>query len=92
MKITIGTQVERIATDYTNGRTGAVIEVAGERARVQWTNSPRTWVNFKSLRPLASAVTKGEWIPTPNMLSCTAIRVCENKAMGLKWHEYQGKR
>lgn len=51
-QIKIGTQVERIASDYTNGRRGEVIEVdeAAGRARVQWTKSPRTWVNFRYLK------------------------------------------
>lgn len=90
-KIEIGTRVERIASDYTSGRKGEVIEVNGERARVCWTDSPRTWVNFKFLRVLDAAptVTRGEWIQTPRMKSCTAFRVCENKAAGEIWHEYQ---
>ena len=96
MKIQIGTQVERIASDYTNGRKGEVIEINGERARVNWESSPRTWVNFKSLKVMAPAaspyVVKSEWIQTPNMKSCTAIRHCENKQTGDKWSEYQGKR
>jgi hypothetical protein len=54
MKIEIGTQVERIASDYTNGRRGEVIEISGDRARVRWTNSPRTWVNFKCLKVIAA--------------------------------------
>ncbi len=94
-KIEIGTQVERIASDYTSGRKGEVIEINGERARVRWTNRPNTWVNFKFLKVLAAAapaVVKGEWIQTPNMKSHTAYRVCENKATGEVWHEYQGKR
>lgn len=34
----IGKQVERIATDYTGGRKGVVIEIdqAKQRARVNW--------------------------------------------------------
>jgi hypothetical protein len=92
-KIEIGTKVERIASDYTNGRKGEVIEINGERARVRWGNSPRTWVNFKFLKVLAAAaVVKGDWVQTPNSKSHTAYRVCENKAEGLVWHEYQGKR
>lgn len=94
-KIEIGTRVERIASDYTGGRTGEVIEINGERARVRWTDSPRTWVRFKCLKVLsdpAPAVVKGEWMQTPNMKSCTAIRICENTATGEVWHEYQGKR
>lgn len=94
-KIEIGTQVERIASDYTGGRKGEVIEINGERARVRWTDSPRTWVNLKHLKVLtaaAPAVVKGEWMQTPNMKSCTAIRGCENPATGEVWHEYQGKR
>jgi hypothetical protein len=97
MKIEIGTQVERIASDYTGGRKGEVIEIKDERARVRWTNSPRTWVNFKFLKVLVLAsaapeVVKGDWIQTPNRKSHTAYRICENKAEGLVWHEYQGKR
>lgn len=48
--IEIGTQVERIASDYTNGRKGEVIEVNEGRARVRWSNSPRTWVKFCCLK------------------------------------------
>lgn len=98
MKIEIGTQVERIASDYTGGRKGEVIEINGQRARVRWTKSPRTWVNFKFLKVLApsavviSNTTKGEWIQTPSMCSCSAYRICENTATGEVWHEYQGKR
>ena len=90
--ITIGTQVERIASDYTGGRKGEIIEIKGERARVKWTNSPRTWVNFKFLKVLAVAITCGPWIKTPNMKSHDAYRVCKNRADGHVWHEYQGKR
>jgi hypothetical protein len=94
-KIEIGTKVKRIANDYTNGRKGEVIEIKGDRARVRWEKSPRTWVNFKFLEVLAAVsplVIRGEWIQTPNMNSYTAFRVCENKATGEIWHEYQGKR
>ena len=88
--IEIGTQVERIASDYTHGRKGEVIEINGERARVRWENSPRTWVNFKFLKVLAvPAVVKGEWIQTPHMKKYSAYRICENKADGIVWHEYQ---
>lgn len=91
MSIEIGTKVERIASDYTNGRKGEVIEIKGDRARVAWANSPRTWVNFRFLKVLPGIV-KGEWIQTPRMKSYTAFRVCENPATGETWHEYQGKR
>jgi hypothetical protein len=94
-KIEIGTQVERIASDYTNGRKGEAIEINGERARVRWENSPRTWVNFRFLKVLsapAPEVVRGEWIQTPNMKSFTAFRICEKAATGESWHEYQGKR
>jgi len=40
-KIEVGTQVERIASDYTNGRKGEVIEINEGRARVRWNDSPR---------------------------------------------------
>ena len=69
MKIEIGTQVERIASDYTNGRKGEVIEIKEGRARVQWSNSPRTWVKFAALKVLS-----GGWIETPNMKSHKAAR------------------
>lgn len=90
-KIEVGTQVERISSDYTNGRQGQVIEIKGDRARVAWDNSPRTWVNFRCLKVL-TVIVKGEWIQTPGMASYTAFRVCKNPATGETWHEHQGKR
>ena len=38
-KLTTGTRVQRIASDYTNGRQGNVVEMGegGNRARVMWT-------------------------------------------------------
>jgi hypothetical protein len=63
----IGTRVQRLAaeTDYTNGRTGEIVEIdeiAG-RYRVRWTNEKsgraindgkglRTWVKFQYVRAL----------------------------------------
>lgn len=56
--ITIGAQVERLASDYTGGRKGKVIDIEElrERARVHWTNerdgeviSIRTWVKWTAL-------------------------------------------
>lgn len=60
----IGKQVERIATDYTGGRKGVVIEVdqAKQRARVNWrtersgslvngrVNGLNTWVRITQLK------------------------------------------
>lgn len=68
-QIQVGTKVERIASDYTNGRVGTVIEVKDGRARVEWTKSPRTWVKFAALKVLSDG-----WIETPNMKSCRAAR------------------
>lgn len=92
--INIGTEVKRIAHDSRNGKLGKVIEINGDRARVAWDNSPRTWVNFRFLDVVASteAVTCGEWIETPNVQSYSAFRVCTNAVTGETWHEYKGKR
>jgi hypothetical protein len=55
---TIGQRVKRVANDYTNGRSGPVIELdqAKGRARVAWektgNGSPmklKTWVRFADL-------------------------------------------
>lgn len=51
-KIVIGTTVERIGSGRDNGKTGEVIEIKADRARVRWTKGPRTWVNFRFLMPL----------------------------------------
>lgn len=57
-KIEIGNTVKRIAHDYTNGRTGRVIEMdlMKPRARVSWEKEPdgasmklRTWVRVSDL-------------------------------------------
>ena len=64
----IGIGVKRIASDYTNGRTGTIEEINGTRARVRWMyekngtyvhsfhgepgRGVRTWVNCKYLQPL----------------------------------------
>jgi hypothetical protein len=57
--IEIGTTVKRIASDYTNGRTGRVIEMDGmkPRARVSWEKDAhgnpmklRTWVRLTDLQ------------------------------------------
>ena len=85
----IGTKVKRIASDYTGGRIGAVIETDGDRRRVKWTDSPRTWVNISALEDLGSATVFGEWVETPNMKTITAYRVCENEGTGETWHEYK---
>jgi hypothetical protein len=59
--IELGSTVKRIASDYTNGRTGRVIELDGmkPRARVSWekyaNGSPmklRTWVRLSDLQPV----------------------------------------
>ncbi len=52
---TVGSLVERIASDYTNGRKGNIIEIKDGRARVAWSDSPRTWVKFSALKLLRSA-------------------------------------
>lgn len=60
--ITLGSYVERIASDYTNGRRGRVVELDNTklRARVDWAGirnfdgdphkQLRTWVRFTDLR------------------------------------------
>ena len=72
--IEIGTQVERIASDYTNGRKGEVIEINEGRARVRWSDSPRTWVKFSALKVIDQKVIAGPWSETPNMKSHKAAR------------------
>ena len=51
MNVTLGMTVRRIASDYTNGRIGRVIEIDSirNRARVAWEGHPRTWVKFEFL-------------------------------------------
>lgn len=63
----IGSKVERIAKDYTGGRTGEVIEIKENRARVKWTadkgGAPmnlRTWVRFQDLKVLAPSASEPE--------------------------------
>ena len=49
----IGKKVERISSDYTNGRIGTIvdIDIEKQRARVYWeAQALRTWVNFKFLK------------------------------------------
>lgn len=54
----IGTKVKRLAaqTDYTNGRTGEVVEIDAEanRYRVLWTGEPTTRLDLfpNGIRPL----------------------------------------
>ncbi len=62
--LSLGSPVERLAKDYTGGRTGTVIELdpIKPRARVLWTKEGpsgggtemklRTWVRFADLKPL----------------------------------------
>ena len=51
MNVELGMRVKRIASDYTNGRVGRVIEIdpIHDRARVAWEGHPRTWVKFACL-------------------------------------------
>jgi hypothetical protein len=65
--IEIGMMVKRVASDYTNGRIGRVIELAPDkpRARVLWEKESdgtpmklRTWVRLSDLAPIPSD-TKG---------------------------------
>ena len=80
----------RIASDYTAGRTGIVLEVKDGRARIQWdAGTPRTWVRFSDLREIAPDIERGEWIQTPGSTRHTALRVCRRPATGETWHEYQ---
>lgn len=48
----VGDRVVRVSSDYTNGRTGPIIEMAkiDDRARVAWEGHPKTWVKFSALR------------------------------------------
>ena len=64
--IEIGTKVERIASDYTNGRKGEVIEIQDGRARVKWSDSPRTWVKFASLKVIEEKPTFAAGTTTGN--------------------------
>ena len=57
--IELGKTVTRIASDYTNGRIGRVIELDSNksRARVSWESTAagtpmklRTWVRFSDLK------------------------------------------
>lgn len=91
-QIQIGTKIERMASDYTDGRKGTVIEINEGRARILWdAGHPRTWIKFASLRVLAEnpQVTRTEWIQTPKMKQHSAVRICKNEASGMTWHEYQ---
>lgn len=47
----VGVNVVRVSNDYTNGRTGPIIEIdeQKQRARVEWSEGPRTWVSFSNL-------------------------------------------
>jgi hypothetical protein len=54
-EIQVGSRVERIASDYTGGRRGEVIELdpVKPRARVQWAlqgRNLRTWVRLADLK------------------------------------------
>lgn len=48
----IGDRVTRISTDYTNGRTGKIVDLDanGRRAQVKWDGERTTWVGFLSLK------------------------------------------
>lgn len=91
--IQIGTKIERIASDYTGGRKGTVIEIKDGRARIVWdAGHPRTWIKFAALLVLAAPAAqtvRGEWFKTPGSKRHSAIRVCTNEASGMTWHEYQ---
>lgn len=59
MEIEIGNTVKRHASDYTDGRTGQVIEISDNRYRVHWTKCSsgrplniRTWVNERFISPV----------------------------------------
>lgn len=65
----IGSNVERISTNYTNGRTGKIIDVdhVKKRYRVRWwkekSGSPinwpsgfRTWCHFESVKHIDSRI------------------------------------
>jgi len=76
--ITIGSEVVRTkGKDDFIGRIGTVIEMDGERARVDWTHQhsypdgevlerkrPRTWLKVDSLHPTAIPYTL-EWLIKP---------------------------
>jgi hypothetical protein len=88
----IGSKIKRIASDYTGGRIGTVIEINGGRRRIVWdAGHPRTWINIKALERIASPksfIIRGEWKPV-NMRKVSAIRRCENTSTGEEWSEYQ---
>lgn len=94
----IGTTVKRIASDYTNGRIGKVIEINVEssRARVAWNGCPRTWVKFAMLEIMEPSkklndwdkVEIGQWRETPNMKSHKAARTIK-LADGTVYREYR---
>jgi hypothetical protein len=90
MKIEIGTTVKRIASDYTNGRIGEVIEINADdrRARVAWNGCPRTWVKFAMLEIMQPAKQVSEWSATPNMKSHKAARTV-TLADGTVYREYR---
>ena len=61
--LTLGIYVKRLASDYTAGREGRVIEISESkgRARVHWERersgtpmSLRTWIRFQDLAPLTT--------------------------------------
>jgi hypothetical protein len=87
-KIEIGTRVERIASDYTNGRKGEVIEINESRARVAWSDSPRTWVKFSALKVIEQIPVAGAWNETPNMKGHKAVRTV-SLPDGTTYREYQ---
>jgi hypothetical protein len=88
--LSVGDRIERIASDYTGGRRGAIIETHDGRARIQWdAGHPRTWVKFSALKYIGTATVRGVWMETPGSRHHIAIRTCKNEAAGTEWHEYQ---
>jgi hypothetical protein len=54
--VSIGQEVVRTKGDYVVGRTGTVVafDDSGNRARVNWSDSPTTWVALASLEPTST--------------------------------------
>jgi hypothetical protein len=52
-KVSIGLEVVRSKGDYVVGRIGNIIAIDTEknRAQVEWTTAPKSWVSFSALEP-----------------------------------------
>jgi hypothetical protein len=70
-QIALGMTVKRIASDYTGGRIGRVIDLDGikPRARVSWEQTRngepmklRTWVRLSDLEPVITDTTRAKLV------------------------------